>query len=110
MSKFLQKFNIISAVILGFLLLIPFIVLELINRWHFNGGFPFPLFSLLGILQSFFIFILVSTFKDLSSKKSFFANPIYLILRTVILVFIAYTWRTWIVDQWSCFMGVPNCD
>ena len=41
---------------------------------------------------------------------SLFAHPINLIIVIVILASLAWSWGSWTIDQWPCFMGVPNCD
>lgn len=110
MRKFLEKSTFISAAILSFVFLIPFIALELINRWKLNEGFPLALFAFAWVLQTFFLLILTPMIKTTQSGKSLTRNPITLLLRVVGLTLVAYIWGGWVVDQWPCFMGVPNCD
>jgi magnesium-transporting ATPase (P-type) len=46
----------------------------------------------------------------LQTGGSLFAHPIHLIIVVVILTLLAFSWGSWVIDQWPCFMGVPNCD
>ncbi len=110
MQKLLEKSTFISAAALGFIFLIPFIALELVNRWKFNKGFPVALFTFTWLLQTVFVLILAPIVKNITSGKSLTKNPINFLLRVAGLALIAYIWGSWIVDQWPCFMGVPNCD
>lgn len=43
-------------------------------------------------------------------RGSLFAHPIHLIIVVVISFLFAAGVVSLIVDQWPCFMGVPNCD
>ncbi len=110
MQKLFRKFPIISAAVLGFIFLIPFIALELINRWKFNESFPFSVFTFTWLLQTLFILILIPLIQNIQSGKSLTKNSLELLLRVTGLILIAYIWGSWIVDQWPCFMGIPNCD
>lgn len=110
MQKFFKKYAFISAAGLGFILLIPLIALEFVNRWRFDESFPFSLFTFAWILQSLFIMILIPLIKDMRSGKSLIKKPLRLLLHVLGLLLIAYIWVGWLVDQWPCLMGVLNCD
>ncbi len=100
-----KKPSLVLSLVVGFVFLIPFIVLELINVvWKFNLAFPFVLFTFMWIHQALFIFVLISMFKK---QKS---NATILLIKVMVLVILAYTWASTVSDQWPCFMGIPNCD
>jgi hypothetical protein len=46
----------------------------------------------------------------LRARGSLFAHPIHLIIVVVISFLFAAGVVSLIIDQWPCFMGVPNCD
>jgi hypothetical protein len=46
----------------------------------------------------------------LRAGGSLFAHPINLIIVVFIVSTFAFGLTTLILDQWPCFMGVPNCD
>jgi hypothetical protein len=48
--------------------------------------------------------------RTLQAGGSLFAHPIHLLIITLILSTLAIGLGGLIVDQWPCFMGVPNCD
>lgn len=48
--------------------------------------------------------------RTLRSGGSLFAHPIHLIIVVVISFLFAAGLVSLIVDQWPCFVGVPNCD
>lgn len=48
--------------------------------------------------------------RTLRSGGSLFAHPINLVIVVLVLSAFAIGLAGLIIDQWSCFMGVPNCD
>lgn len=46
----------------------------------------------------------------LQTQGKLFAHPIHLIIVVVLSFLFAMGVGTLIVDQWPCFMGIPNCD
>ena len=102
--------QLIVSALLGLLLVSPFAIMEVVNRRDFGEVFPFQLFLGLWLLPSLFVFVLMPIVQDMRSGKNILAQPIGLLLRTVFLVLFALMWVNTLVDQWSCFMGVLNCD
>ena len=47
---------------------------------------------------------------NLRAGGSLFAHPIHLIIVVVISSIFAIGFANFIIDQWPCFIGVPNCD
>lgn len=110
MRKLLKTSPFVFSAVLGFIFLIPLIVLEVINRWQFQEGFPFALFIFLWVSQTLFIFILIPVIETFKSGKPLTKNPMKFLLQIGVLIFITYIWISWVSDQWPCFMGVPDCD
>jgi len=108
MTLILNRLKI--SAILGFLVILPFIVMEIINRWQYHEGFPIKLFIALWLEPVAFIMILMPILHNIKKKESIFANPIILVLRIIFLTFISIAWINVIIDQMPCFLGVPNCD
>jgi hypothetical protein len=48
--------------------------------------------------------------RTLRGGGSLFAHPIHLIIVALIVSTMAFGLGSLIIDQWPCFMGVPNCD
>ncbi len=99
-----------SPAIIASTLVLPFMILELINRRSFHEGFPIVLFGLLWLLPVAFILILTPIVRNLHAGNRFMVNPISLLLGAAFLILIAWLWVGIILDQMPCFLGVPNCD
>ena len=110
MKKYFKSSPFITAPIFGFILLIPFILLELVNRWKFKEGFPFALFTFTWLIQTIFILIIMPIVKNVTSGKSAIENSVEFLIGVIGLVIIAYIWGGLIIDQGPCLVGVPNCD
>lgn len=102
--------NLRSAAIISFILVVPFTILELVNRRDFHESFPMVLFGVLWLLPMIFIATLMPMVRNVRAGNSIMANPGHLLLRSALLVFIAMMWGGILIDQWPCFMGVANCD
>jgi hypothetical protein len=85
-------------------------IVEAVNRREFNEGFPFPLFIIMWLLPVIFILIGMPIVRNVRAGNSLMASPITLLIRVILLVLIAWFWVSLLVDQWPCFLGVPNCD
>lgn len=111
MQNLPYKSPLLFSAIVGFVFLIPLIILEVVNRmWKLQESFPFSVFIFTWTIQTAFIFILLPIIKKVKSGKSLTTSPLNLIVRVITLALLAYIWGGWIIDQWPCLMGVPNCD
>jgi len=108
MNNILTKLR--SPAIISFILVVPFMILELVNRRNFHEGFPIPLFGFMWILPILVIITMMPIVRNIRAGNSILANPIVLLLRVVFLAFIAWMWVGILIDQMPCFLGVPNCD
>ena len=108
MQNFITNFRLPAT--LSFLLVLPFIILEIVNRRIFNEGFPVPLFVILWLLPVVFFLTVMPIMRNIRAGNSLIASPVNLLIRVVILVFIAWMWGGILIDQMPCFLGVPNCD
>jgi len=102
--------NLRSPAIIGFILVFPFMILELVNRRNFNEAFPITLFGFLWLLPILFIITIIPIVRNIGAGNSIIANPIILLLRVVFLALITWMWVSLVIDQMPCFLGVPNCD
>jgi hypothetical protein len=102
--------NLRTPAITSFLFILPFMVMELINRRNFNEGFPFPLFIILWLLPVLFILTGMSIVRNVRTGNSLLANPMFLLIQVVFLGFLVWMWFGIVMDQMPCFLGVPNCD
>ena len=102
--------NLRTPVIISTILVLPFMMLEWVNRRDFHEGFPVPLFVVLWLLPLAFMLILTPIVRDVRAGKKITDNPLGLLLRAAFLILIAWLWVGIILDQMPCFLGVPNCD
>lgn len=99
-----------SPALISLLLVIPFMIMEVVNRQNLNEGFPIPLFVMLWVLPLIFILTGMPIIRNLQAGNRLMAQPVNLLIRVVILVLIAVMWTALLLDQMPCFLGVPNCD
>jgi cytochrome bd-type quinol oxidase subunit 1 len=110
MKKLLQKPLPLVAAVASTMLLLPFALLELINKPSTHPGFPVSLYTFAWIVQFVFFAALIPVIKTLQSKKSISKKPLLFLIQIAVLATAAAIWTGWLIDQWPCMMGVPNCD
>jgi hypothetical protein len=98
--------NPLAAVAIGFILTVPFFILEWLTTSGFLQSFPFHLFIFMWLSSSISVFLLWSVFKDFREKRS----PLIMIIKVILLASLVLGFVELIIDQWPCFMGIPNCD
>lgn len=98
------------AAIVGFLLVLPFIIMELVFGRTSYSSFPFPLFGILWFLPVLFVVVIAPIVRTVRAGNSIMVNPITFLLRVAFLIIIATFWVGLVNDQMPCFLGVPNCD
>lgn len=102
--------NLRSPAVISLVLVVPFMILELVNRRNFNAGFPIPLFVFMWLLPMLFIVTVMPIVRNVRAGNSIVANPIILLIRVIFLAFIMWMWFGIVIDQMPCFLGVSNCD
>ena len=92
--------------------MLPFAILEALNNTitRQNAFGLILLFGVLWLLPMAFILILMPVVRTVRAGQSVMANPIALLFKVALLVFIAWFWGSLFIDQLPCFLGVPNCD
>ena len=98
-----------TSAIAASVLVVPFIILELVNR-DGSAGFPIVLFVVMWGLALAFISILMPILRSLQPGHPYVPNAIVVLPKILLLIGIAWFWITLVVDQMPCFLGVPNCD
>ncbi len=102
--------NLRLPALVSFVLILPFMIMEVINRRNFNEGFPIVLFVILWLLPALSILTVTPILRNVRVGSSIMARPLLLLLRVVFLAFIVWVWFGIMIDQMPCFLGVPNCD
>ena len=117
------------AVIIGFILAMPLAILLLIEIYSIEpltgfykglttGADGYRLNTLGRILTIGALLLLpaasvinfIPIARNLRAGNPMTENPINLLLAVALFIFIAILVVTFIVDQYPCWMGVPNCD
>lgn len=118
-----------SSAVIGFLLAMPLAVLLLIEMYDIaplSGFFKtltteadgqglnafgkiFTLIALL-LLPLGFIISLVPIVRNVRAGDGLTANPINLLIAAALFIFIATLIVSFVIDQYPCWIGVPNCD
>ena len=98
------------AALFGLVLTLPLVSLE----FTFNGtgsmrGYV-ALFGFLWILASLLSLMCMSLVQTVRAGTRVGAKSFQLALRVVGLTVIVMIWGSLVVDQFPCFLGVPNCD
>jgi len=102
--------NLRLASLISLLLVLPFMIMEVVNRRNFNEGFLIPLFTIMWLLPVLFILTGMPIIRTVQAGNSILANPVILLIRVVFLILIIWFWSALLIDQMPCFLGVPNCD
>jgi hypothetical protein len=108
MQTLLTNFRL--PALISFLLVIPFMIMEVANRRNLSEGFPIPLFVIMWLLPLLFILTVTPIIRNVRAGNSLLATPILLLVRVVFLSFLVWMWFGILLDQMPCFLGVPNCD
>ncbi|HEX8130355.1 MAG TPA: hypothetical protein VF527_14730 [Pyrinomonadaceae bacterium] len=104
--------NLKSAALIGFILVLPFAILESLNNTITKQNAPglILLFGFLWLLTMAFVFILTPVVRTVRARQNVLANPFNLLSRIAFLAVIAIVLGSLLSDQMPCFLGVPNCD
>lgn len=102
--------QIIRAILLGLLGVLPFLIMEVVNLGGFPDPFPYTIFLYLWLMFTLFFIALFALFRLWKSNVRNSNRVIGFILNGLLLVFCAMSALNIILDQMPCFLGVPNCD
>lgn len=90
--------NLRMPAFLSLLLVLPFMVLEAVNRRNFNEGFPFPLFIIMWLLPVLLIFTGMPIVQSVRAGNRLLANPRILLIRIVLLGLLVWMWFGILID------------
>jgi len=102
--------NLKIPALLSLLLVVPFMVMEFVNRRQFHEGYPVVLFLVLWIFPFIFLAIVTPLARDAKAGVDILARPLSLGVKVSILLLLATMWFSLVADQMPCFLGVPMCD
>ncbi len=106
-----SRFDLRFAANVGLALTAPLLILELVFKTA--NRMSLDLQYVLGVIVLFvIIWSLPTAFVTLLGRltREGVRGTTMSILGPAAMILLAYFWMTLIVDQWPCFIGVPNCD
>ena len=102
--------NLSSSAIISFLIVLPFMILELATRSNLpRSNASISLFVIMWILPMLFILTVMPIVRNLRARNSIVANPISLLLRVVFSAYLVWLWFGFVIDQMPCFLGGSGC-
>jgi len=107
--KYIRK-NIGISAPLGFASVLPFALMELVNRREFHEAFPFSLFLGMWVIQAVFFLALLPVIRKFRAAENARSRLVSLLLGVFVLVLMAWFWTALLLDQMPCFLGVQYCD
>jgi drug/metabolite transporter (DMT)-like permease len=108
MKNTLKRIGI--SALLGFLSVLPFAILEVVNRREFHEEFPFVLFIGMWGIQVVFFLALLSIIQKIKVGENNLTRMVSLLFGIAILLLAAWFWISLLHDQMPCFLGVRYCD
>ncbi len=102
--------SFLSALLVSATLVVPFIIIQWVNRRAYHEEFPFLLFTFMSLHSLLIILSLTPALRRLRAERSLRALKLRHWAGLVLGVFLAYVYANVVIDQLPCFLGVPNCD
>ena len=97
-----MKRRVLVPALLGFVAIVPFLVMQLIAR-SIQEDFPVALFVSLWLVAAAFVGLALPIARRVHRGTGLW-------VRVAALGVLAWVWVSIVVDQMPCFLGVPNCD
>lgn len=107
-SGILKSFR--TSLLISATLVVPFIGLELVNRWTYHEEFPFMLFTFMSLYSLFIVLLLSPVLRKLIAEKSVRALRLSHWVGLILGVLLIVIYTNVVIDQLPCFLGVQKCD
>ena len=99
-----------ASVLLSATLVVPFIILQWVNRRTLQEAFPVVLFLFMSLHSLFIVFLLRPVLRHIRAERSLRALKFGHWVSLLLGAFLIYVYVGVVIDQLPCFLGVPNCD
>lgn len=96
--------------VLGIVSTLPFAFLEIVNGTKYGNAFPIGIFTILFITSLLFWFVFELITKSKKVENGNLKKIAVFVFRVLLLICLLVLFVNIIIDQWPCFMGMPNCD
>ena len=98
------------SLIAGFLLVIPFMIMEWSTRSGEPGSdFNVGWFVVMWLSAAVFLNVLLPILHGIRTGTFTVANPVLAVLKVALLAVIAWSWVGLVIDQMPCFLGATGC-
>jgi len=102
--------SLIAPLLISATVVAPFIVLQLVNRRALHEDFPFVLFTFMSLHSLIVVLLLTPALRRLRAERSLRALKLGHWAGLLLGAFLGYVFADVVIDQFPCFLGVPNCD
>ena len=102
--------SFVSLLLISSTLVVPFFVLEWVNRRTLHEDFPFALFAFMSLPSLFMVLLLTPALRRLRAEKSLRGLTLIHWAGLLLCAVLALAYAEVVIDQLPCFLGVPNCD
>jgi len=102
--------RLLTPILLGFLCVLPFAVMEIVNLGRIPDPFPYAIFLYLWLMFALFLICLFAIVRLAKSRVSKQERLPALLLNALVLLFTVMSIVYLLADQMPCFLGMPNCD
>ena len=99
-----------TAVLVSSTLVVPFVVLQWVNRRAIHEDFPFVLFAFMFLHALCIVLLVAPALRQLRSGRHLKALKFRHVAGLAIAAVLISVYAEVVVDQLPCFLGVPNCD
>ena len=102
--------SFVMSLLISLTFVVPFIVLQWVNRRAFHDDFPFVLFTFMSLHSLLIVLLLTPALRRLRSERHLRALKLGHWAGLVVSAVLISAYVNVVVDQLPCFLGVPNCD
>lgn len=102
--------SLVAPLLISATLVAPFIVLQWVNRRTLHEDFPFVLFTFMSLHSLFIVLLMTPALRCLRLERSLRALKLGHWARLLLGTLLVYAYADVVIDQFPCFLGVPNCD
>ncbi len=100
----------VASLLISAIFVVPFVVLQLVNRRTFEENFPFMLFTFMSLNSLLVVLLLTPALRRFRAARSLRALKLTHWAGLLLGVFLGSVYAGVVIDQLPCFLGVPNCD
>lgn len=102
--------SFVTSLLISSTLVVPFAILQLVNRKAFQEEFPFVFFAFMSLHSLFIALLLTPALQRFRAERNLRALKLGHWAALVLSAILTFAYANVVIDQLPCFLGVPNCD